>query len=616
MNRVILKEIALTNFKGIASAKIIFDEKQTKLFGENGSGKTTIQNAFKWVLLQNVADVLPMLNNKEIPNLVTSVEATLEINGFEYKLSRTSKGKYQLSQDTGKMNKITNENSYKIDDIELKEKDYKAKLSDLLGSGAFENLQILTDKDFFNTDTTNFKWTDRRKFLFDMCGVKDAVQDIISKDKYNNIKEYIIKGYATSDIKSMLAKEKKGYKSTQDKNNILIEQKTKEITELSTIDFEEIEKELKTAKSKLNKILSSSKKENQAEQINELQNQLIKLNKEKAQLEMKDINEQNALRTFMNTTYNECQNLKLQYQVEEDKLHDLLNNQTDTEIKTECPYCGTPYTEEYIKELQEKAQSKIEESDRQVEKQTGIVRDIQEKYNSKKVQFEQTKEKLDNFKPSAEIKEVQDRILSTQEALQSAKATELTNLSNEQKTALETQISGLERELAKSTFIEKAKLDIHTWKNQNKEVADKIIAVEKKERTLADYVKEQTDTIVETINSRFSNGISWALYKETYKNGEGGIEEDCICLYHKKRYSALSAGEKNVANLEVIKVLQDYYGVKLPIMCDNQETVTIPYNTDSQIIEFYAQKGKKLDNVVKIEEIHNQFSSEWQNKKQ
>lgn len=605
MNRVILKEIALTNFKGIASAKIIFDEKQTKLFGENGSGKTTIQNAFKWVLLQNVADVLPMLNNKEIPNLVTSVEAILEINGFEYKLSRTSKGKYQLGQETGKMNKITNENSYKIDDIELKEKDYKAKLADLLGSGAFENLQILTDKDFFNTDTTNFKWTDRRKFLFDMCGVKDAVQDIIGKDKYNDIKEYIIKGYATSDIKSMLAKEKKGYKSTQDKNNILIEQKTKEITELSTIDFEEIEKELKTAKSKLNKILSSSKKENQAEQINELQNQLIKLNKEKAQLEMKDINEQNALRTFMNTTYNECQNLKLQYQVEEDKLHDLLNNQTDTEIKTECPYCGAPYTEEYIKELQEKAQSKIEESDRQVEKQTGIVRDIQEKYNSKKAQFEQTKEKLDNFKPSAEIKEVQDRILSTQEALQSAKATELTNLSNEQKTALETQISGLERELAKSTFIEKAKLDIHTWKNQNKEVADKIIAVEKKERSLADYVKEQTDTIVETINSRFSNGISWALYKETYKNGEGGIEEDCICMYNKKRHSSLSMGEKNKANLEVIKVLQDYYGVKLPIMCDNQETVTIPYNTDSQIIEFYAQKGKKLDNVVKIEEIHN-----------
>ena len=615
MNRVILKEIALTNFKGIASAKITFDEKQTKLFGENGSGKTTIQNAFKWVLLQNVADVLPMLNNKEIPNLVTSVEAILEINGFEYKLSRTSKGKYQLSQETGKMNKITNENSYKIDDIELKEKDYKAKLADLLGSGAFENLQILTDKDFFNTDTTNFKWTDRRKFLFDMCGVKDAVQDIISKDKYNDIKEYIIKGYATSDIKSMLAKEKKGYKSTQDKNNILIEQKTKEITELSTIDFEEIEKELKTAKSKLNKILSSSKKENQAEQINELQNQLIKLNKEKAQLEMKDINEQNALRTFMNTTYNECQNLKLQYQVEEDKLHDLLNNQTDTEIKTECPYCGTPYTEEYIKELQEKAQSKIEESDRQVEKQTGIVRDIQEKYNSKKVQFEQTKEKLDNFKPSAEIKEVQDRILSTQEALQSAKATELTNLSNEQRTALETQISGLERELAKSTFIEKAKLDIHTWKNQNKEVADKIIAVEKKERSLADYVKEQTDTIVETINSRFSNGISWALYKETYKNGEGGIEEDCICMYNKKRHSSLSMGEKNKANLEVIKVLQDYYGVKLPLFADNSETTTINYDVDTQIIELYAQKGKKLDNVVKIEEIHNQFSSEWQNKK-
>src|SRR5699024_6278037 len=108
-----------------------------------------------------------------------------------------------------------NESTYTIDGIELKEKDYKAKLADLLGAGAFDNLQILTDKDFFNTDTIKFKWSDRRKILFEICGIKNAVQEIIKKDQYNGIREYIIKGYATSDIKSMLTKEKKGYKDTQ-----------------------------------------------------------------------------------------------------------------------------------------------------------------------------------------------------------------------------------------------------------------------------------------------------------------------------------------------------------------------------------------------------------------
>lgn len=604
MNKVLIKHISISNFKGIAKAEFDFDDKETKLVGENGSGKTTIKNAFEWLLCQNVTDVLPMLNNKEIPNLVTTVEATLEINGFTYCLARTSKGKYQLNQETGVMNKITNESTYTIDEIELKEKDYKAKLADLLGNGTFENLQILTDKDFFNTDTIKFKWTDRRKILFEICGVKNAVQEIVKKDKYESIREYIVKGYATSDIKSMLTKEKKGYKDTQAKNNILIEQKTKEITELSAIDFEAVDKELKTAKTKLNKILSSSKKENQAEQINELQNELLKLNKEKSQLEMKDLNEQNALRTFMNTTYNECQNLKLQYQIENDKLNSIINSKPSDKIETECPTCHRPYDEEHQMKAKEEIETLQKENDELVKEQTQVVKEIEEKYNAKKAQFDQTKEKLDNFKPSEEIEEIQKRIFGTQEALQSAKATDLNNLSGEQKTALETQISSLERELAKQTFIEKAKLDIQSWKNENKSIADKIINVEKRERALNEYVREQTDTIIETVNEKFTNGISWALYKKIYKNGEGGIEEDCVCMYNNKRYSSLSMGEKNIANLEVIKVLQDYYGVSLPIFSDNAESITIKYDMPSQIIELYAQKGKILDNVVKIEDIY------------
>lgn len=153
-------------------------------------------------------------------------------------------------------------------------------------------------------------------------------------------------------------------------------------------------------------------------------------------------------------------------------------------------------------------------------------------------------------------------------------------------------------------FIDNAKADIQKWKTENKTVADKIVNVEKKEKALADYVKEQTDTIVETVNEKFGNRISWALYKETYKNGEGGIEEDCVCMYNNTRYSALSAGEKNIANLEVIKVLQDYYGVCLPIFSDNAEGITIKHETPSQIIELFTEKGKELDNFIKVKDVY------------
>ena len=605
MTTVILKSIDLENFKGIAKGQFTFNDKVNQIKAQNGEGKSSIKNAFEWVLCQNVVDVLPMLNNKEIPNLTTKVIANLEINGFEYKLQRVSKGKYQLNEETGKMNKITNENTYSIDDIEMKEKDYKEKLADILGIGAFENLQILTDKEYFNSDTTKFKWDDRRKILFEICGVDNAIKDIIEKEKYADIKDYVIKGYATSDIKSMLAKEKKGYKETQNKNNILIEQKTKEITELSGIDFEKVAEDLKTAKEKLNKILTSSQKENENEQINELQTKIFELNKQKSQLEMQDLNKQNELRKAQQDLYNECKNIDMQYDIEYDTMNELLgklNNLNSPE--TECPLCHRPYEKDKIEKIQEEIDSQKEELSRQIETQQKLVTQLLEKHNAKKEEFDKAKAEFDSFEPNSQIKELNDGLISIQKALETAKATDLSNLSNEQQLALESEISSFERELGKKAFIENGKASIQSWKDENRDVADKIIEVEKKEKALTDYVKEQTDIIVEKVNEKFSNGISWALYKEIYKNGEGGIEEDCVCMYNGKRYSSLSAGQKNIANIETIKVLQDYYKLNIVMFSDNAESITLPYETNGQVIELFAEKGTKLENVIKIDDVY------------
>ncbi len=605
MTTVILKSIDLENFKGIAKGQFSFNDKVNKISAENGEGKSSIKNAFEWVLCQNTVDVLPMLNNKEIPNLTTKVVAILDINGFEYKLQRVSKGKYQLNQETNTMNKVTNENTYSIDDIEMKEKDYKEKLTDILGIGVFENLQILTDKEYFNSDTTKFKWDNRRKILFEICGVDSALKEIIEKDKYADIKPYIIKGYATSDIKSMLTKEKKGYKETQNKNNILIEQKTTEITELSGIDFDRLEEDLKTAKEKLNKMLTSSQKENETQQINELQAKIFELNKEKSKLEMEDFNKQNELKSKSQRLYNECKNISMQYNIEYDNLQELTAKLTEiSEPEKECPLCHRPYEASKVATMQEEADKLKETLSSDIEKQKTLVDNLLKQYNEKKAEFEQTKTEIDGFVANNRIKELNDSIQAVQMGLESAKAQDLSNLSQEQQLALESEISGLERELGKKAFIESGKQSIQNWKEENKDVADKIIDVEKKEKQLNDYVKEQTDLVVEKVNGKFTNGISWALYKEIYKNGEGGIEEDCVCMYNNKRYSSLSAGQRNIANIETIKVLQDYYGVNIVIFADNQESVTIPYETNGQVIELYAEKDKKLENVVKIEDIY------------
>jgi Predicted ATP-dependent endonuclease of the OLD family len=46
---IALKNLKLKNFKGIKDLNIGFS-KETNIFGENASGKTTIFDAFTWLL--------------------------------------------------------------------------------------------------------------------------------------------------------------------------------------------------------------------------------------------------------------------------------------------------------------------------------------------------------------------------------------------------------------------------------------------------------------------------------------------------------------------------------------------------------------------------------------
>jgi DNA repair exonuclease SbcCD ATPase subunit len=50
MKKVIIKRLSLLNFKGLREFQIEFNDSMTSVLGKNGSGKTTIFDAFTWLL--------------------------------------------------------------------------------------------------------------------------------------------------------------------------------------------------------------------------------------------------------------------------------------------------------------------------------------------------------------------------------------------------------------------------------------------------------------------------------------------------------------------------------------------------------------------------------------
>lgn len=599
MNKVILKKIKIKNFKGIASYSVSFEDGSNKIEAQNGEGKTTIKNAWEWVLCQNVDDIIPNLNNTEITGLTTSVEIEILVNDIKYVLARERKDKLD-----GNKVKVSNDNIYKIDGMEIPQKQYQAQIANIIGSNTFDNLILVTDKKFFNSDTTKWKWSDRRKLLLKICNVDEQIKDIKEDPTFDCIREYIDKGYATSDIKSMFRKEKDTLKKEQDKNLILIEQKQKEIDEYLGIDFQEVGAKLSTAKTKYTKMLNASKKENNSEVLKELQSKQSDLYNKLSKLQAKKAQHINELRSKSIALYNEAMKLKFD---RETKLADYKNTkETLASYKvaqdTICPTCKQPLPTELIEKEKANRESLIEKLNKQLETLLKDGTEIAEKYNSKLQEYNTLTEQIKAESADGEdILALKTQISDLNSTLANTKQSSVNKLSKEEISSLEQTISSLEQEMAKLDYIKKGDKQIQLWKDESKEIADKIIAVEQKEYALQDFIKKQTDKISEIVNSKFSNGISWSLYTMNYN---GTLEEDCICLYNNKRYSSLSNGEKDVADLEVIKTLQDYFDVNIPVFGDNEESVTLNYNIDRQNIGLYAVKNAKLKGCVKITDLY------------
>ena len=95
MKTVLIKELHLLNFKGVRELHLTFNDNQTSINGKNGSGKTTIFDAFTWLLFGKDSEDRKNFDIKTldsdgnaIPRIPHEVTATLQVNGENITLCR------------------------------------------------------------------------------------------------------------------------------------------------------------------------------------------------------------------------------------------------------------------------------------------------------------------------------------------------------------------------------------------------------------------------------------------------------------------------------------------------------------------------------------------------
>ena len=105
-----------------------------------------------------------------------------------------------------------------------------------------------------------------------------------------------------------------------------------------------------------------------------------------------------------------------------------------------------------------------------------------------------------------------------------------------------------------------------------KELNKKIVKLEGDINTAKLIRQRIVDLLEEKINSHFAS-VKFKLFNVVASTGEA--KPTCEAFMHDVPYSALSKGEKLKCALETFKVIQEYFGVEMPVLIDDAESYTL-----------------------------------------
>lgn len=262
-----IQSLKLKNFKGIKSQKVNFGDNQTNIYGGNGVGKTSVFDAFTWLLFgkdhldQTKFGIKPLdSNNNTTDKLDSFVEAVINVDDEKITLSKTLREKWVKRRGAAETEFNGNETIYTWNDVPLKASEFNAKVNDIINEGVFK---LVTNPLAFNS----LHWEKQREILIDVIGGVDD-NSIVKQNKdfsalLNSLGNKSLEEFQR-EIKARIKKAKDEIKFIPTRIDEVLNNAPEKL------DFKAIEKEIESNHTKLSKI------EEQIKDANKLKEEELK----------------------------------------------------------------------------------------------------------------------------------------------------------------------------------------------------------------------------------------------------------------------------------------------------------------------------------------------------
>ena len=622
-----VKQIVLQNFKGCKSATYTFDGKNVTVCGANGSGKTTIFDAFTWLLfgkdsLDNAKfEIRPLdKDGKQIDNVEICVAATLEIDGKEVELKKTQKQNWVKKRGTQNPVLQGNVNEYEIDGYPRSAKDYEEYINDIVSDDLFK---MLTNPTYF----PNMPWKDQRATIMKFASDVSDVDLATSNNGFADLVKEIVKAPSTDDIKAKYQKSLNELKKKQIELPVRIDEISNSKVDIDVAELELLKNSLIEQIADVKSKIADTDK--QFEEYQKLSDGIMELKFAESDLVRKAneelVEKKRAIRSQIDEKNDYLLNISngiqrnnreianYEYDIETGgKIRSRLAEQwksVNAEVFDEntivCPTCHRELPTDEVESLRsafEKSRAdrlaKIEkegtEAKQNIENAKAMIPKLQEcnednLSNKNKLEKEvaDLEKQLSELPESIDVtgteeyKAIQSQIVEKEQAMsQMNSADEVRKALNEELEDLQSQLIECEKKMAMSQKNVEIDERIEELQSEQRDVAQKIADVEKMLYLLDEFIKYKLDKISDSINSQFEM-VNFILFKSQLN---GGIAETCECQYNGIPYGSLNSAARIQCGLDIIRTLQRMYGVFVPVFVDNRESCTNIPTMDCQVI--------------------------------
>lgn len=647
MKTITLKRLELLNFKGIRQLAVDFATTgTTSISGANGTGKTTIFDAFTYVLFgkdslgRKQFDIKTLdAAGQPLPRLPHEVRAVLDVDGEELTLCRRYNEIWRKKRGQAEEEFAGHAEERLYNDVPLNAKEYADKIAAICDEDTFK---VITSPYYF----TSLKPECQRATLINMAGGVSDEEVAAQRDDFRALAAQLT-GKSLEEYRRELTVKKRPIKEQLEAIPQRIDERKRDLADLP--DFDKIGQEIEqeraiaqelegqlsdiaaayevqgAARAEKAQLLAQKREEATALQLRIADRELAQWRKQAAhrgliendikQIEWK-IEQTKARRPDVERRHTDCQVLRVKLIDDWKAVNARRLIFGDNDFT--CPTCQRPLDPYAIeaKQAEMTAAFNKRKADElaEIDKNGHAVRDerdalaktlqeidaevarLEDELRAKQQQLaalpDVQKPDTDTaVKDNTEYKAIEADIAALAAELSQPAAVPYDSDLKDELKVHKQRIEELTRELARRDVAQQNRQRIRTLEQEMKAQAMQLAEIERMEFTAQEFARARIEAVESKINAMFEI----VRFKMFDRQINGGEVETCEATVDGVPYSSLNHAAQVNAGLDIIRALSRAAGTAAPVFIDNAEACNKLLPTAGQTVRLVVTQEPILN---------------------